>query len=48
MTEILKNFKSGWGFLTVAIFLAFWEIIARFNLLPGHLLPPFSVVTVEF
>jgi len=47
--ERLKQLKLGWGILPVAIFLALWEIVTRFNLIPGNFLfPPFSTVVVEF
>ena len=45
---MLKKIRPGWGLLPVAIFLAIWEIVARLNLVSGHLLPPFSVVVQEF
>jgi NitT/TauT family transport system permease protein len=46
---MLKKLRPGWGLLPVAIFLAIWELIARFNLVPGELsFPPFSAVVMEF
>jgi len=45
---MLKKLRPGWGLLPVAIFLAIWEIVARLNLVPGQLFPPFSVVVQEF
>jgi len=46
--SILRKFKPGWGLLPVAVFLALWELVARLDVLPGHFLPPFSAVVVEF
>lgn len=43
-----KRLKPGWGLLPIAIFLAVWEIVARLNLAPGALFPPFSTVVQEF
>ena len=43
-----NKFKPGWGILPIAIFLAIWEIVARLDLIPGQLFPPFSVVAQEF
>ncbi len=38
-----------WGTLPVLAFLAAWEIVGRFNLLPGQFVfPPFSTVLREF
>ena len=49
MINSLKRLKPGWGLLPVAVFLAIWEVIARFNLTPGQFdFPPFSEVMVEF
>jgi NitT/TauT family transport system permease protein len=46
---VLSKFRPGWGILPVATFLAIWELVARFDILPGDFfLPPFSVVVVEF
>jgi NitT/TauT family transport system permease protein len=45
---MLKKLRPGWGLLPIAVFLAIWEIVARLNLVPGQLFPPFSVVVVEF
>jgi NitT/TauT family transport system permease protein len=45
---MLKKLRPGWGLLPIAIFLAIWELVARLNLVPGQLLPPFSAVLVEF
>ena len=46
---MLKKIRPGWGLLPVAVFLALWEMVARLNLVPGHLaFPPFSAVVVEF
>ena len=45
---MLKKIRPGWGLLPVAIFLAIWELVARLNLVPGQLFPPFSVVVQEF
>jgi NitT/TauT family transport system permease protein len=46
---MLKKLRPGWGLLPVAVFLALWELVARFNLVPGELsFPPFSAVVVEF
>ena len=37
-----------WGILPVAVFLAVWEVVARLDLIPGHLLfPPVSAVMQE-
>lgn len=44
----LKRLKPGWGLLPIAIFLVIWELVARLNLIPGHLFPPFSTVVQEF
>jgi NitT/TauT family transport system permease protein len=47
--NVLKRLKPGWGIVPILIFLALWEIIARFNLTPGEFsFPPFSAVMVEF
>jgi len=46
--KILKRLRPGWGLLPVVVFLALWETIARVNVLPGKLLPPFSEVMAEF
>lgn len=49
MTSVLNKLKPGWGIVPVAVFLILWELVARFDLLPGNfLLPPFSEVVVEF
>jgi NitT/TauT family transport system permease protein len=46
---VLNKIRPGWGLLPVAVFLALWELVARFNLVPGQLsFPPFSAVVVEF
>jgi len=46
---IFKRLRPGWGLVPVLIFLAFWELVARLNVLPGNfLLPPFSKVVAEF
>lgn len=45
---MLKGLKPGWGLLPVVVFLAIWELVARLDLFPGQLLPPFSVVVMEF
>jgi NitT/TauT family transport system permease protein len=46
---MLKKLRPGWGLLPIAVFLALWELVARFNLVPGELsFPPFSAVVVEF
>ncbi|MBN2238196.1 MAG: ABC transporter permease [Dehalococcoidales bacterium] len=38
-----------WSIFPVAVFLVLWELVARFELLPGQFfLPPFSKVVVEF
>jgi NitT/TauT family transport system permease protein len=40
--------RSGWGILSIAIFLAFWEGMARLAIIPGQIFfPPFSVVIQE-
>jgi NitT/TauT family transport system permease protein len=45
----MKPISWVWGILPVVIFLAAWEIVARFGLVPGQVfLPPFSAVVVEF
>ena len=45
----MKPISWVWGILPVVIFLAVWEIVARFGLVPGQIsLPPFSTVVVEF
>ncbi len=46
--SILRKLRPGWGLLPVAVFLALWELVARLDVLPGHFLPPFSAVVVEF
>ena len=39
---------GAWGVVPVALALAIWELVARFDLLPGDaLLPPFSAVVRE-
>ena len=41
--DALKHLKPGWGLLPVAIFLVVWELVARLNLIPGHItFPAFS------
>jgi NitT/TauT family transport system permease protein len=46
---VLNKIRPGWGLLPIAVFLALWELVARFNLVPGQLsFPPFSAVVVEF
>ncbi len=46
--RILRKLRPGWGLLPVVVFLALWELVARIDVLPGHFLPPFSAVVVEF
>jgi NitT/TauT family transport system permease protein len=46
--NILKKLRPGWGLLPVVVFLALWELVARLDVLPGHFLPSFSAVVVEF
>ena len=47
--KIVKIFKLKWEITPIIIFLAIWEIFARFNLIPGHFFfPPFSAVLTEF
>lgn len=49
MMEIFRHTSFWWGILPVVVFLALWEIVARFGLPPGQFfLPPFSEVVVEF
>lgn len=44
-----KRIQSLWGILPVALFLATWELVGRFNLFPGQFFfPPFSTVLEEF
>jgi NitT/TauT family transport system permease protein len=46
---VLKKLSLWWWLLPIAVFLAVWELAARFNLVPGQLsFPPFSAVVVEF
>jgi len=46
---VLKKIRPGWGLLPIAVFLAVWELVTRFNLVPGELsFPPFSAVVLEF
>jgi NitT/TauT family transport system permease protein len=46
---MLKKLRPGWGLLPIVVFLGVWELVARFNLIPGGLsFPPFSAVMVEF
>jgi NitT/TauT family transport system permease protein len=46
---VLKKLSLGWWLLPIAVFLAVWELVARFNLVPGQLsFPPFSAVVTEF
>ncbi len=41
--------QSVWGMAPVLVFLAIWEIVGRFNLVPGQFFfPPFSMVLKEF
>lgn len=41
--------QSAWGALPVAVFIAAWEIVGRFDLFPGQFFfPPFSAVVKEF
>jgi NitT/TauT family transport system permease protein len=41
--------RSGWGILSIVIFLAVWEVFARSAIIPGQIFfPPFSVVIQEF
>ncbi len=43
------RFQSAWGIIPVAVFLAIWETVGRFNLFPGQFyFPPFSSVVKEF
>ena len=43
---VLNRFRPGWGLLPVVVFLGIWELVARFDMLPGDfLLPPFSVIS---
>jgi NitT/TauT family transport system permease protein len=47
--NILKRLKPGWGLVPIIVFLAFWEVVARLNVLTGtFMLPPFSEVLIEF
>jgi NitT/TauT family transport system permease protein len=46
--SILRKLRPGWGLLPVVVFLALWELVARLDVLPGHFLPSFSAVVVEF
>jgi len=46
--KILKRLRPGWGLLPVVVFLALWELAGRLDILPGHFLPPFSQIIVEF
>lgn len=44
----IERIKPGWGVMPVAVFLAVWEVVARLDLIPGHLFfPPFSAVMQE-
>jgi NitT/TauT family transport system permease protein len=48
MIEKLKHTSFWWGILPIVVFLALWEIVARFGLLEGQFfVPPFSEVVVE-
>jgi NitT/TauT family transport system permease protein len=41
--------QSGWGILSIVVFLAVWEGMARLAIIPGQIFfPPFSVVIQEF
>jgi len=43
-----NRIRAVWGILPIAAFLIAWEMIARLDLIPGHLfLPPFSAVMAE-
>lgn len=45
----LERMWLGWGIVPVALFLAAWEVVARFNLIPGQFFfPPLSTVVIEF
>lgn len=43
-----KKLKFPWGFLTIALFLALWEIVARMEIVPSSFFPPFSSVAAQF
>jgi len=46
---MISRLKLGWGSLPILIFLALWEVMARFNAFPGQIFfPPFSGVVQEF
>jgi NitT/TauT family transport system permease protein len=45
---VLKKLSLGWWLLPIAVFLAVWELVARFNLVGQLSFPPFSAVVVEF
>ena len=43
-----KRLRPGWGLLSIIVFLALWELLARLNLTPGQILfPSFSEVVEE-
>jgi len=44
----LKKLKPGWGIVPIIVFLCLWEFVARLELIPGNLFPPFTVVLMEF
>ena len=47
--SLTSKFNGLWGLLPIAVFLGFWELVARFGWLPGQFfLPPFSEVVAEF
>jgi len=44
----IERIRPGWGIVPVAVFMALWEVVARLDLIPGHLFfPPFSAVIQE-
>jgi NitT/TauT family transport system permease protein len=46
---VLKKLSLWWWLLPIAVFLAVWELVARFDLVPGQLsFPSFSAVVTEF
>lgn len=49
MNKESRCLQSAWGALPVAVFIAAWEIVGRFDLFPGQFFfPPFSAVVKEF
>lgn len=52
MSRLLEKIKKSnilLGFIPIAVFLVAWEVIARFNLFPGHFfIPSFTSVLSEF